>query len=74
MVILLKKILKKMYFVTLLLRVSLESGLKLSYLRYYTSCCLHLKDRLIRVQDVVNGPCFLFPRNYVRLEQCCTFL
>jgi hypothetical protein len=69
MVILLKKMLKKIYFVTLLLRVSLESGLKESFLRHYTFFYLHLKDRLIHVQDVVN----VFPRNYVRLEQCCIF-
>ena len=61
MVILLKKMLKKMYFVTLLLGVSLESGLKECDLRHYTFLCLYLKDRLIHVQDVVNGPCFLFP-------------
>jgi len=65
MVVLLKKMLKKTCFVTLLLGVSLESGLKESYLRHYTFVCLHLKDRLIHVQDVVNGPCCLFPRNYV---------
>jgi hypothetical protein len=35
--------------------------------------CLYLKDRLIHVQDVVDGPYYLFPRNNVRLEQYCIF-
>jgi hypothetical protein len=63
----LKKILKKIYFVTLLLGISLYTSLKESYLRHYTFFCLHLKDMLIHMQGLVNGPCYFVPQKFCEI-------